>query len=758
MITLEQWLNNDQLAIDIWNRKYKHNDETFEQWLDRVSGGNEDVKKLILEKKFLFGGRTLANRGLHKEGKKVTYSNCYVLDSPEDSIEGIFKTASEMARTFSYGGGVGLALETLRPKGSKVNNSAEETTGSVSFMDLYSKVTDIIGQKGRRGALMLCMNVKHPDIEEFIDIKTDLDQVTKANISIKITDDFMMAVQEETMYNCEFVIDSTGEKITKEVDARQLFNKLAENNWNFAEPGILYWDRIEEWTPVSCYEEFKYVAPNPCGEQPLPAYGSCNLGSINLSEFVVNPFTKDAYFDFDSFIETCKIATIGMDEVLDEGKNLHPLEQQRQVVEDWNNIGIGVMGIADMFIKLGIRYGSDESLDICNHIGLKMFNAIVQESTLIAKGKGSFRKFDLNKTLKSEFIMHNCSKDTLDMIKNYGLRHAFYMSIAPTGTLSTMLGISGGIEPIFNLSYTRKTQSLHDGDVFYKVYTPIVKQYMEANNIQNEEDLSDIFVTAMNLNPMERVDLQAVWQEYIDSAISSTVNLPNSATVEDVKRIYTYAWEKGLKGITVYRSGCKREGILINDTDKKEESPTNELKRGDWKQIADDTVYYKRKLKSGCGSLNIFLGFSPSEQSIQEIYMKRSGNGGCSKNIETTVIAMSGMLRLGGNLSNIQKAFDGIETCPSYITARKNGKNVSKGISCGSSILHEINAFMQEIQGIPQTVKVETLKAEKKKETKMFDITNQFVKNENSCPECGEQMSSTGGCSSCSMCGYSHCS
>lgn len=271
MITLQQWLNNDKLAIDIWNRKYKHNDETFEQWLDRVSGGNEDIKRLIVEKKFLFGGRTLANRGLYKEGKKVTYSNCYVLESPEDSIEGIFKTASEMARTFSYGGGVGISLDTLRPNGAKVNNTAVETTGSVSFMDLYSKVTEIIGQRGRRAALMLCMGVNHPDIEEFIDIKTDLDRVTKANISIKVTDKFMEAVKNNEMFDCEFVVDKTGEKIVKTVDAKKLFSKLAYNNFDYAEPGILYWNQIEEWTPVSEYKEFKYIAPNPCGKM----FASC---------------------------------------------------------------------------------------------------------------------------------------------------------------------------------------------------------------------------------------------------------------------------------------------------------------------------------------------------------------------------------------------------------------------------------------------------------------------------------------------------
>ena len=215
-----------------------------------------------------------------------------------------------------------------------------------------------------------------------------------------------------------------------------------------------------------------------------------------------------------------------------------------------------------------------------------------------------------------------------------------------------------------------------------------------------------------------------------------------------------YAWERGLKGITVYRSGCKREGILINTEDMKEEEVSNELKRGDWREIADDTIYYKRKIKSGCGSLNLFLGYSPSEGTIQEMYMKRSGQGGCSKNIENTVIAMSGMLRLGGNLDNLKKAFNGIETCPSYIIAKKNGKEVSKGISCGSSILHEIDAFMSEIEGVSTPIiKKEAPKVEKKAE--MFDITNHAP---NSCPECNMKLENVGGCYTCMDCGYSKCS
>ena len=258
----KKWEMTD-LQYDIWHQKYEWNNEGFEGWLDRVSGGNEEIKKLIRQKKFLFGGRILANRGLDQEGRKITYSNCYVLTPPEDNLESIFETAGKLARTFSYGGGVGIDIGKLRPNNSKVNNAAQTTSGSVSFMDLYSLTTELIGQQGRRGALMISIPCDHPDIEEFIDIKTDLNKVTKANISIRVNDEFMQAVINKTPFTLKFTVESTGEVITKEVDADRLFTKLAKNNWDFAEPGLLGWSRIEDWHLLSEDKDFKYAGVNP---------------------------------------------------------------------------------------------------------------------------------------------------------------------------------------------------------------------------------------------------------------------------------------------------------------------------------------------------------------------------------------------------------------------------------------------------------------------------------------------------------------
>ena len=567
----------NELQKAIWESKYQYNNESFDQWVDRVAGGNENIAKLIRERKFLFAGRILANRGLPKHGVKVTYSNCYVLEPPKDNLEDIFETAKGLARTFSYGGGVGIDISKLRPNGAKVNNSAKTTTGSVSFMDLFSTTTGLIGQRGRRGALMISMDVNHPDIGEFIDIKTDLDRVTKANISVRINDDFMKAVEDKKPYTCKFVVEATNEVIEKEVDAHRLFMKLVKNNWDFAEPGILFWDNIENNHLLSADKNFKYAGVNPCAEEPLPAGGSCLLGSINLSEFVVAPFTDKAWFNLVSFGDCVRDCVVGLNEVLEEGLDLHPLQMQKENVGKYRQIGLGVMGIADMLIKLGIRYGSDEAIKLCEELSNIMLNKAVKQSALLAKEHGPFEMYNKDALFKSKFFKDNIRPSVRALVEKYGLRNSQLLTIPPTGTISTVLGISGGIEPIFNLSYFRKTESVHDKDVVYKVYTPIVKEYIEAKGLKDEEELPDIFVTAMTLNPQERIKMQQAWQKSIDASISSTINLPYEATVEDVYDIYMSAWKNNLKGITIYRDGCKRSGILTNEKPKEEKEEVKEV-------------------------------------------------------------------------------------------------------------------------------------------------------------------------------------
>jgi len=583
------WAMTD-LQRDIYEKKYRFNNETFEEFLERVSGGNNYIKKAIKDKKFMPAGRILAGRGLDKLGRKITLSNCYVMPKVEDNIESIFDTAKYLARTYSYGGGVGLNISKLRPKGARVNNAANTTTGAVSFMDLYSLVTGLIGMRGRRGALMLNMDCNHPDIEDFIDVKNDLSKVTYANISINVDDKFMEAVERDEDYTLFFYVEATGEEIKKTVRARDLFRKIAYNNWNMAEPGVLFIDRIKSWHLLSEDPEFEYAGVNPCAEEPLPAYGSCNLSSINLSEFVKKPFTKHAYFEFERFGEMVREGVIYLNEVLDENMKLHPLPQQREMAAEYRQIGLGIMGLADMFIKLGVKYGSDESISLIHKIGHVMINEALRQSALLAKEYGPYPKYKRDAVLNSPFLLSNAASDVLDLIKEYGLRNSQLLTIAPTGSISTLIGCSNGVEPIFQISYTRKSESLHLVDTYYKVFTPIVKEYMNKNKITREEDLPDFIVTAYDIDYKKRIDVQAAWQQYIDASISSTVNVPYDFTVEEVEDLYYYAWKKGLKGVTIYREGCARSGILITDRAKETRLEKIERLKNELNQLAAEQL------------------------------------------------------------------------------------------------------------------------------------------------------------------------
>lgn len=568
----EEGLVLGELSEAIWSGKYRHNNESMDEWLDRVSGGNPKIRKLVAQKKFLFAGRILAHRGIEAN---VTYSNCYVMSPPEDNIESIFDTAKELARTYSYGGGCGVDISKLRPKGASVNNSAKKTTGSVSFMELYDLTTSLIGQHGRRGALMISIADHHPDIEEFIDIKAKDGSITKANISIRVSDDFMRAVEEDLDWRLHFTLEN-GEVIERNVRARDLFRKNSVNNWDWAEAGNLFWSRITDWHLMSEHEEHEYAGVNPCAEEPLMEGGSCLLGSLNLSEFVLYPFTNKASFDIAKFSKAVASSVEGLNEVLDEGLKLHPLKIQRENAADWRQIGLGVMGIADMLIKMGYTYGDDKSLKLCDVIAREMVNSAICASAMIAKERGTFNKYDEESLFKSKYFDTVTTDETKEIVRKYGLRNSQILTIAPTGSISSMLGISGGIEPIFAKSFTRKSESLgKDGDIYFEVYTPIVQEVMDEKGIKDVKDLPGYVITSHEVDWKRRIDMQSIWQSYIDASISSTVNMAHETTVEEVEDLFLYAWKKGLKGITIFRDGCKRAPILTVK-DKKKETPTKQ--------------------------------------------------------------------------------------------------------------------------------------------------------------------------------------
>ena len=762
-MTVQEWLGKDnQIGIDIWEKKYRQNNESFDEWLDRVSGGDKKVRKLIEERKFLFGGRILSNRGLHKQGVKSTYSNCYVIAPPEDNIESIYECASKLARTYSYGGGCGVDISKLSPKGAKVNNAAKETSGATSFMELYNLTTGLIGQNGRRGALMISMSCDHPDLEEFIDIKTDLNKINKANISIRITDKFMNAVCEDKMYDLEFIREETGEKITKRVKARKVFEKICRANWDYAEPGVLFWDQISYWNLLSEDDRFEYAGTNPCAEEPLPAGGSCLLGSINLAEFVKDDWT----FNFDDFKNAVRIAVRALNDVLDEGLELHPLAEQRESVRNWRQIGLGIFGLADMLIKMGITYGKSQSIRVCNMIGFEMIDTAIRESIELAvENDQTYPMFDHDAVMNSQFFEHNTSERTKNAMRTYGLYNSQLLTIAPTGTISTMLGVSGGIEPIFANSYERKTESLHGEDKYYKIYTPIVQKYMDEHGLTDESELPDYFVTARDIPYDERIHMQSIWQRHVDASISSTINLPEEATVKDVMNLYMYAWEEGLKGVTIFRENCKRTGILITSqektTDLQEKTTEKGLARGEVIKASNDSIGKKRTLYTGCGTLHCEAFFDPKTGDLLETYLSKGSTGGCNN----FMIGLSRMISLSarGGLS-VDAIVDQLRssgTCPSYAVRTATKHDTSKGSSCPVAVgnaLIEMYEEMQEELGNKKIGDVfeEASKAAYQASTAMYKLT-QALSNIPACPECGEELIFEGGCITCKSCGYSKC-
>lgn len=757
-MSVESWLGeNNTLGIDIWHNKYQQNNESFDEWLDRISNKNNKLRKLILEKKFLFGGRILSNRGMQKEGMKTTYSNCYVITPPEDNIESIFKCASNLARTFSYGGGCGIDISKLAPKGAVVRNSAKHTSGAVTFMDLYSMVTELIGQNGRRGALMISLECTHPDLLDFIDIKNDLDRVTKANISLKITTEFMEAVKEKKKFKLKFKREETGESITKTVDAYEVFKHICENNWNMAEPGILFWDRITTYNLVSEDKDFTFAGTNPCAEEPLPAGGSCLLGSLNISAFV----REDKTFDEKAFTDAVRIAVRALNECLDEGLPLHPLQEQRDSVSDWRQIGLGVMGVADAFIKMGIRYGSAESRYTSDFIGMLLAQTALSESCNIAKEIGTYPKYNEKAVLASEYLVSVSTAELCKEIKKYGLRNSQILTCAPTGTISTMLGISGGMEPIFANYYTRKTESLKGHDEYYKVYTPIVKQYMDANGLTDDSQLPDYFITSQEIPYKERIGVQAAWQEYIDSSISSTINLPESATVEDIMDLYMYAYEKGLKGVTVYRDNCKRTGILTTKTEEEPKEESNP-KRGQVIKVNNNAIGKETHLTTGCGSLHCAAYFDPETGMLVESYLSKGSTGGCQSNLAAISRLISLAARAGVSVYDIADQLDSCMTCPSYAVRRATKKDTSPGSCCpvaiGKALVNmyeDFNKGLVDRKTTPSIVKQEVNEVATKESFE--DTTEQERIDNGICPECGSALNHIGGCIQCEECGWSKC-
>ncbi|MCD4827550.1 MAG: adenosylcobalamin-dependent ribonucleoside-diphosphate reductase [Acholeplasmataceae bacterium] len=558
------WSDNDERQ-DLILQKYLIKGEDKKEFLKRVSIGKPSLEKIFRKKEAIFGGRNLYAIG--RDGN-ITGSNCYVTEDPQDSLESIYKVDYQIARTYSYGGGQGMNLSNIRPKGAKVNNSSNTTPGVMVFAEKYSHTTLNTQQDARRGALMLVLNISHPDIIDFITTKLDLNKVNGANISIALTDDFMKAARDNKEWTMKF--ETPYETIEKKVNAKELLKLVGYAAHTMGDPGVVFIDHMNDYHFLSEYDEVKFTATNPCGEQPLMAHGSCNLGSINLNAFVKNPFTDNATYDFDRFDFVTSEMIFALDDLLTLLGDRHALPQQREHVTEYREIGLGVMGLADLALSMKLPYGSKIFLEFLDKLMRKMINTATKASALRAKELGVFPKYDYDKISNSTFYKTAIDADTDELVKKYGMRNSRLLSIAPTGSISNILGVSGGVEPFFQINYTRRIISIFEDEKTITVWEKTPLALAKAMNVEPDELPAWALITSQTIDFEDRANVQATIQKYVDTAISSTFNVPNSATIDDVVNIYTTAWSKGLKGATVFRDRCAKIGILagINEDTK----------------------------------------------------------------------------------------------------------------------------------------------------------------------------------------------
>lgn len=750
---VSNWLNGNKVGIDIFFKKYRLDNEDFDEWLHRVSGGNEYLQQAILDKRVALGGRILANRGTER-----TTSNCFILPPPKDSIAGIMDQCTKMALTYKQGGGCGFDVSTLRPIGAKITGQEQPHKGLEEFAPLFSAVTGAISGKGRRGALSMIIDADHPNVIQFINLKKDKHNgVEKANLSVKLSDDFMKKAITGEKENKKYKVESTGEEIEYTVDYKFILNEIVEKSRVSAEPGIVFWDNANNNTLCSGYKEYDIVGLNPCMEVSGIAWDACLLGSINLSEYINFDRSKNKYgFDMDLFVIDVAMMVRELNKVQHESIETLPLPEQRETARKTRQIGLGFMGLATLYMKLGIEYGSDEGNQLLADITSNMLIYAVRESAFLVKEYGTFEGFDIKKT-KASPMWNLLDSSTQHIVEKYGLANLKLLSVAPTGSISTMYGVSSGIEPEFAISYIRNTESLHDGKTeSYKVFIPIVDQYMKDNKCTEDKLPKYLTTVSHNISPMARINVQATAQEYIDNSISSTVNLPKGTTNEEIYKLYLYAWDIGLKGLTIYVDGTLDSQILVTDNPKKEDVKENIPKQ------YNGIVYIKREINIGCGIIRAFVGWNIKEQKIHDYYTEISEQGGCGSNIKAQAISNSLLIKSGQyTLQELLEKQNRVMACPSFSAKRGAGKSLSKGKNCGTAILHELIKCEKEFK---DKFNYHT-DAKDRYELLSQDI-NHSVQSESinktddpqiNCPHCGELMNIKGHCFQCDTCGYTVC-
>lgn len=583
-----------EISYHVWDSKYRYRDQdnvhdtTIEDTWQRVAGALAGVESknsgtwaerfygVLHDFRFIPGGRILAGAGTKRH---VTLFNCFVMGVIEDSMDGIFDALKEGAFTMQQGGGVGYDFSTLRPKGSPATSVGSIASGPVSFMRIWdSMCSTLLSTGARRGAMMATLRCDHPDIEGFIEAKQAKQELRHFNLSVLASDGFMEAVRQDREWPLIFpllktdgsefkdveTIDSawpgeTGQvtcRVYRRLRARELWNKIMRATYDYAEPGVLFIDRINRLNNLWYRENIS--STNPCGEIPLPPYGACNLGSINLTRFVVEPFSDRARLDMEGIQDVAHVAVRMLDNVIDLSQ--FPLPAQARQARNSRRIGLGITGLADTLIMLGIVYGSEESYRLAASVMEAICHTAYRESIALSKEKGSFPYYDPEKYLQSEFV-NGLPDEIIEDIRKYGIRNSHLTAIAPTGTISLLANnISSGLEPVFDFNYNRRVLGL-DGE--YTQYE--LSNYAWLAWLQKYPDtdiLPDEFTDARKLSPQVHIDMQAVVQPFIDNAISKTVNVPEDYSFEAFKDLYGYAYDKGLKGCTTFRPNPVTGAVL----------------------------------------------------------------------------------------------------------------------------------------------------------------------------------------------------
>lgn len=782
----------------------------------------EAIYQLFKDFKYIIpGGSVMSGCGT---GALVSLSNCFVIGSPKDSYAEIMKTRSQQAQLMKRRGGVGYDLSQLRPRGAKVNNAARSSTGAASFMDVCSDITNEVAQNGRRGALMLSMSINHPDIEEFITKKQDLTKVTGANISVKVTDEFMQAVVNDEEYYLRFPVDVELPKVREEIPygelvpfgnlidknvsfikkvrARELWDTLMHCAWNTAEPGIMFEGAMHNYSPDGVYEDFRMVGTNPCGEIPMGPFDSCRLIHINLSSYIVDPFTDKAHIDEELLYmhsyEAMRLADDLVDleiEAVDRIINTVKNDTDDTEFKLWSKIketaiqgrraGLGFTGLADAIAMLGLKYDSDEGIGQVEQLMKVMFKGQLDSNIDMAIERGSFPAWDKHKELFFEgdevckltgempvydghnewynFIYDNYPDQIVKMIRN-GRRNISWSTVAPTGTVSIMAGTSSGIEPVFMPFYQRKRKCMSESDrvdyvdkvgekyTLFTVVHPNLKRWAIETMNYSESEVNEWSLgvwkevwkespyygsTAPEIDWRQRVKLQGVVQKYITHSISSTVNLDRETTEEEIADIYIEAWKQGLKGITIYRDGC-REGVLTQVEKPKTIEGRQAPKRP--KELEADAYLIKAKGEQ----FIILVGMLESKP--YEVFAFRPRNPISFKPHKGVITKVSKMHYSFTSdvfhIDNLELANENVEENAATLYSSmllRHGVDIKYIVKTAKKVNDNITSFSSAMCRVLSKY-----------------IPNEEIKGE-VCPDCGGTLVREGGCIHCKDCGYSKC-